>query len=287
MPLELILDLVLVFAVLAMLLLFLRRLPEVMEAKGQLKISELAEPEMHKERLTLGRIAKKIWISGARKIWLFMLEAKDLRQGQALATKFIEIVPAKKAFNIGALSALKRANRLDEAGDLEEAERAYLAVIKKHPHEFGAYEGLVKIYTQQKNFSEVQQLLEYLIRHNPTNDGYMTQLGATLMRRRRFREAISAYEQALKIHDLVAVRYVNIALCYQAMNDLGQARHNFQKALDLEPANVQYLMLLVDLLLKQDSREEARELLLKGIEINPDSAELREKLKDFQGAAVL
>ena len=259
--------------------MFLRRLPEALaeQQKPLAGISVLTANSVPAIPEFWG-LLNKFLADLVKKIWHFMLEAKDLKQSRVLATKFADSAPAPKVFKIGALSVLKKAQRLFEQHYLDESEQAFIEVIKKNSHEFAAYEGLVKIYSAQKKISEVEQLLEYLVKHNPSNDSYLTQLGATLIRRRRFKEAIDCYTRALAINDLISVRYVNMALCYDALNLLNQARKNFEKALDLEPANVQYLMLLVDLVLKQGDQSSAKKLLEKGAEINPEDPQIIEKL---------
>jgi|SRR5579872_597095 len=281
---ELSLNLILALSILGILILFLRRLPEVLatEQKRQAGISELIEADKI-EKPGFREILRRFGAAGVKKVWQFMLEAKDLKQGQVLATNFVQVhKPAEKVFNIGVLSTLKKAQRLLEENEFDQSERAFIEVIKKNPHEYAAYEGLVKIYSQQKNFNEVQQVLEYLVRHNPQNDSYLTQLGATLIRRRRFKEAIEAYRRALEINDLVPVRYVNTALCYDALGKFPEARDNFQKALDLDPANVQYLMLLVDLVLKHGDVAQAKKLLEKGSEMNSEDPQILEKIIELQ-----
>jgi tetratricopeptide (TPR) repeat protein len=235
---SLISSLIILFSGLGILVLFLRKLPEVIEQKNQTsdfpKASTVSQklgeafpvaPETQNSgaMLKAASAVKKVSLVGVKKVWKFMLEAKDHQQGQILASKFNKLMPTKRIFNIGAISPLRKAQRLFEEGDLAEAETIFLSVIQKHPHEYDAYEGLVKVYLKQKNYSDVQEILEYLAKHNPESDYYFSQLGSVMMKQRRFAEAISAYEKALAINNLVSTRYINIGLCNESLGDLPKA----------------------------------------------------------------
>jgi tetratricopeptide (TPR) repeat protein len=293
MPLStLISNLIILAAGLGILILFLRKLPEALQTKEQNKPDSSAlvtnfsqtlaakasgqQQSLHRE--TAEAPVVNFFSGAAKKAWHFVLEAKDFKQGQALASKFAQIMPSKKAFNIATLSTLKKAEKLFEQNDLDEAERIYFSIIKKHPHEYKAYEGLLDIYQQQKNYQQVQELLEYLVSHNPQNDNYYSQLGNILMKRRKFKEAIVAYNTALAINNLVPARFVNIGLCYQSLKEFPKAAENLQKALDLEPENVQYWMMLAEVLGKLGEEERAKAVLEKAIKLKPQNKQTKEKL---------
>lgn len=277
---------ILIVSAIAMFVLFVRHVPETVEdfkKRSEAKIKAIRGPEPQRPNMFLA-FAKNTARRAGKKVWTFMLEAKDLKQGRIMASKFMRLMPesTRKEFNIGALSSIKRAQRLFAQGDLAQAEQAYLAVLAKYPHEYPAYEGLVQIYMRQKNYVEVQETLEYLVEHNNGNDSYLAQLGSVLMRRRMYKQAAEAYTRALAINNLVPVRFVNLALCCEAIGEYGKARQNFQKALDLEPTNVQYLMLLVDLLEKAHDYSGAKRFLLQAREMNPDDPRINEKLASLE-----
>ncbi len=313
MTLQFFLNLVLIACVIGILILFLRRFAETEGEQGQGQQSlEFAEIEKRAQKPAAAsessgqmpaqeRAEKNFWarfpsaalglVKSAvsflkkslqallRPVWHFMLEAKDLKQGQILASKFARMLPSKaKIKNIGAHSKIRKAERLSSEGKIGDAEQVFLEVIMQHPHEYAAYEGLVKIYLQQKKYSEVIETLEYLIKHNPENDHYYAQLGNVFMIGRRYDEAIAAYERALELNVLIPARFVNAGLCRHALGDYQGAARFFKKALELEPANVQYVLMLVDVLVKMKNSEEARKHLERAAEIDPNSALIRERL---------
>ena len=279
-------NLTIVLSAAGILGVFLRRVPEVVEEKGQMRIGTIEEvKELNKPTVwqsffnSLQSFAQKIWKS----IWHFALEAKDLKQGQILASKFSKMVMPnqKRVINMGVHATLKKADGLFTLGRFDEAETEYIDILKKSPHEYAVYEGLVKVYLKQKKYDEIVEVLEYLIRHQPKNDGYLVQLGNVLMTVKRYKEAITLYERSIEINALVPSRFVNVALCYQALHDLAQARKNFQKALDLDPTNVQYLMMLVEISIKMGDSAQALKRLSEAAEMDPENLQVKEKIVEL------
>ena len=287
MSFELIPNLILIITVVGILVLFLRRLPEVIDEKGQAKMSvhELINLQARPSDLLqkVVRAVKDTALAAIQKIWNFMLEAKDLRQGQILASKFARMVtPGQKHINIGVRNSLKKAERLVAEKNFEEAEQTYFTIVKKYPHEYAAYEGLVKIYIRQHNYDNLIEVLRYLIQHVPDNDSYLAQMGNVLMSTRHYDEAIQMYGRSLVVNDLVPARFVNIGLCYQALGQYQKALENFQRAVDLEPSNISYLMVMVDLLEKLDDKDRALIVLGKAAEMHPSDAQIKKKLLLFK-----
>ncbi len=245
-------NLILILCVLGILVVFLRRLPEVVEEKGQLQFAApSSEPT---DDLSFTALLKSLGnsiagllaaIGGA--IWHFMLEAKDLKQSQILASKFASLVkPKNRVINIGAFNSIKKADRLLKEGQLEDAEQMYIQVIRKHPHEYYAYEGLIKIYFKQKRYDDVTEILEFLVKHNPENDLYLAQLGNVYLSTRRYRDAIEVYEKSLALNDLIPARFVNLGLAMQGTGDKQGAIKHFAKAVELDPSNEQYAKILAE-----------------------------------------
>ncbi len=259
MSFQFIADLILILCVLGLLVVFLRKLPEVVEQKEKMAMaggngfgaeSAAVGPGGLKALLKSGSLV--VWgktkeYSGraGKKVWTFMLEAKDFKQGQILASRFAELVrPRPRLQNIGALSSIKKAERQAQEGGFADAEQTYIQVIRKNPHEYLAYEGLLQLYTQQEKHDDAAEILKFLTANNPDNDMYWAQLGHTSLLLRRFQDAADAYSRAVELNDLVAPRFVNLGLAQQALGNLEEARKNIQRGVDLDPSNEQYLEIL-------------------------------------------
>ncbi len=290
-------NLIIILCVLGILVIFLRRIPEVVQETGQLQFGNPGNrrstpaPVVNSARswnllapfkslaLVLTGVLSKIGNS----IWHFMLEAKDLKQSQILAAKFSSLVrPRGRIINIGAFNSIKKAERLFQEGKADEAEQTYIQVIRKHPHEYMAYEGLLKIYFKQKKYDDITEILEFLVSHNPQNDLYLAQLGNVMISTRRFPEAIDAYQRSLSYNGLVPARFVNLGLAFQGAGDMENAKNNFQKAVDLDPSNMQYLTILVDSLVQLNERDAAIAYLKSANQKDPENVVIKEKLIALQ-----
>ncbi|MDB4940344.1 MAG: Tetratricopeptide 2 repeat-containing protein [Candidatus Doudnabacteria bacterium] len=278
MSFQFIANLIIVLCVLGILVIFLRRIPEVVEENGQLQFGGSAGSSEPSESAVYS-----FFVGIINKIWHFMLEAKDLKQGQILASKFASFVkPKARVINIGAYNSIGKAARLFQEGKDEESEQTYIQVIRKHPHEYSAYEGLIKIYFKQKKYDDIIEILEYLVSHNPQNDSYLAQLGNANLSLRKYDEAVRAYEKALALNSSIPARFVNLGLSLQGAGRLGQAIESFQKAVDLDPANMQYLVIFADALLKKGDKDAAIEMLSAANNRYPENLEIQQKLVEIQ-----
>jgi tetratricopeptide (TPR) repeat protein len=282
-------NLIIILCVVGILALFLRRLPEVVHEEGQMSLTSIIDlnhkSKTSKEHLqSIWVFLKRISVGWVKKLWHYMLEAKDLQQGQVLASRFAKMVSPsrKRVINIGVFNTLKKAERQIEQGQLEAAEQTYFEIIRKHPHEYAAYEGLLKIYTEQKNYEDIFEILEFLITHNPTNDLYHARLGNALLILRRYKEAIQAYTKAIELNSLIPARYINIGLAYKGLEDYENAKLFFQKGVDFEPKNVQYLLMLTDLLVKMDEKNQAVTKLEEYLSRDPNNKQVATKLAQIK-----
>lgn len=282
-------NVLIILCVVGILILFVRRLPEVVEEQGQLHIG-LPSDEPRKinysglSRSFLSKLADSI-DAVFKKIWHFMLEAKDLQQSQTITNRLAQIVtPKRRVINIGVYNSLKKAERQVEQGQLDAAEETYFEVIRKHPHEYSAYEGLLRIYTEQKKYEDMLEVLEFLVAHNPLNDSYFAKMGNTLLSLRRYTAAIAAYQKSLEIKDTVPARYINIGQCYKAMGKLDEAIGYLQKGVELEPTNAQYATILSDAYVKAGKNDQAEEILKIAAKNDPRNKAIKDRLAQIKKA---
>jgi tetratricopeptide (TPR) repeat protein len=280
-------NVLIVLCVVGILILFVRRLPEVVEEQGQLHIGLPSDQPRKLDYSALSRSFLTRLADGFdtvfRKIWHFMLEAKDLKQGQNITNRLAQIVaPKRRVINIGVYNSLKKAERQAEQGQPDAAEETYFEIIRKHPHEYSAYEGLLRIYTEQRKYDDMLEVLEFLVTHNPLNDAYLAKMGNTLLSLRRYTAAIAAYQKSLEIRDTVPARYINIGQCYKAMGQLDQAISYLAKGVDLEPTNIQYATILSDTLVKAGKNDQAEEVLKSAAKNDPRNKAIRDRLAQIK-----
>jgi tetratricopeptide (TPR) repeat protein len=236
-------------------------------------------------------------------VWRFILEAKDIRPSAKLPAQVGDKV--KKVFKIRIRESEKDPAWLPEVAedgvrtpepvqpavtperqsssnpvkkDVKTAEELYLRTIQKDPNNRQAYEGLGRLYLQDKNFTEAAETFKFLTTFDPQRDVYWSNLGISQYSLKDFQSATASYEQALKINNKVPARWINLALCFEAMDEHNRAVRAINKALELDPRNSNYLMLLADIYLKISNQIRAEEVLTQVLALDPTNKTARERL---------
>ena len=136
-----------IFAVLGILLLILRRLPEAAATTEQALLETGAREKLLAKGLPAKAFSKvstfiKFW---TRKIWNFVLEAKDLRPHAAAGYRM------QKIFN-GRLPGFKPAPAPQPITTHEvKSEQYYLDMIKLQPKNLSNYDALGKYYLERES----------------------------------------------------------------------------------------------------------------------------------------
>ena len=100
-------------------------------------------------------------------------------------------------------------------------------------------------------------------------------LGNALFMQDKFAEAVDAYNKALAINESTLCHY-NIAVAYQDMEQLDKAAEHYQKAIDMDQANVEAYLSLGDIFIKLNRNEEALQCFNAVLEQEPDNLDARE-----------
>lgn len=234
-----------------------------------------------------------LWLKfkrGLGRLWHHILEAKDLRPA---VTKPVPqtINKVKQVFRIRIKQSEAEPDWMPEvtdslpAGDeskpeaeQQTPEQIYLAAIKKDPNDRHAYEGLGRLYLQEKNYQEAIETFKFLTRLDPKKDMYWSNLGLSLYSVKEYLQAIAAYEKALGINKKVPGRWINLSLCFEALGEHGKAVKAISAALQLDRKNVTYLNLLADIYIKVDNKVRAEEVLSEILTVEPTNKLVREKL---------
>lgn len=212
-------------------------------------------------------------------IWHFILEAKDLRPSVKLS---LPVEKMKNVFRIKIRSHENEPSSLPEAAELVEsalsAEALYLKAIKNDPQNKEAYESLGRLYLQEKNYSEAEEIFEYLAKFDPGRDVYFSNLALSFYSQQKYPQAASAYEKALNLNNKIPARWINLGLTFMATGEYAKAIKAVGNALDLDKRNLNYMMLLADLYLKAHNSVRSEQVLAQVLEIDPTNRLAREKL---------
>ncbi|HEX5430258.1 MAG TPA: tetratricopeptide repeat protein [Patescibacteria group bacterium] len=235
----------------------------------------------------LGYVGRKFRI-GLEKIWHFILEAKDLKPplpiNRLMHAGQTTLAPAKKAFRIRIRQSEAEPAWMPEAAELAPSDTAtdmehrYLEAIKRDRNDSAAYEGLARLYLQEKNFSEAAETFEYLTKLDPMRDVYWSNLGLSLFSIKKFTQAQNAYQKALDLNDKIPVRWINLALCLDNLDQTSKAVKAIAHAVALDSGNLNYQFLLADMYMKLDNKVRAEEVLESILKLEPTNKPAREKL---------
>jgi len=129
-----------------------------------------------------------------------------------------------------------------------------------------------RFYVEMDRFEEAEQLLIKAIEAEPTHFLAHFALANVHQMRERTDDAIAEYLEALKGNPDPGPTHVNLGNIYRSKEDYGRAREHFQKALDLDSANITARMGMAAVLEGTGSIDEALKHLDRTIQIRPDHA---------------
>ncbi len=229
-------NIIFIFSILGIVLIVLRHLPEA-SAKRQAETERGAQPayNLMQKGLPIQAISTiKVGLTYiTKKVWHFILEAKDLRPQAATGYRI------KKLF-AGRMPHFKHPEPKPLVFHDVKNEQYYLDIIKLQPKNFGNYDALGRFYLEQSNFTDAKDVYLYLTNHEPTHPDYQAKLAQCLFLTREFGKAVEHYQKSLALDSTHPNRYYNLGLALKEAGDKAQAKLAFSRALELEPANVKY-----------------------------------------------
>lgn len=147
--------------------------------------------------------------------------------------------PLKFLLKNYAMKNLKRdmiiAHKLQQEGNLAEAETAYLAILKKFPNEVEALHGLGILYTRQEDFVKAIDYLEMAIAVEPSNAVLQLHLANVLKLQGLFSRAAQVLQQLITTHPDNIPAYNNLGTVYYSQGKFADAIALYQKAIEKKP----------------------------------------------------
>lgn len=138
-----------------------------------------------------------------------------------------------------------------------------------------------KIYQQslslieKGDFKQATELLEKTIKISPNAINYLQTLAIAKYNSKDYQGAISVYEKMIKIDSKSAFAYNGIGNAFRDLKDFKQAEENYQKAIKIDQYFIASYTNLALVLKEQGKKDEAKKILENGLEVNPNSAELK------------
>jgi len=119
-----------------------------------------------------------------------------------------EVVPSQtKSHN----PRIRLAQSYEQAGKLEEATRIYEELHAEDPANIVFFDGLRRMYLQQKRYDEAILLIQQRLASNQSDVSLRSQLGSVLYKAGREAEAHATWEQALAVDDKNPAHYRTVA----------------------------------------------------------------------------
>lgn len=153
-------------------------------------------------------------------------------------------------------------------GDLDQAEKKFLAAIKKDPALCQAYTFLGMIYLRQKMYKGAIASLEKGCKLDPLNDTAFNNLGLAYYSEKNYEKSIENFEKSIHLNDKIAHRYLNLALALQEMKNYDKAAIALESAVKIHPST-ENLTLLTKNYLQMGDKKLARKSVERLLEVDP------------------
>ena len=134
-------------------------------------------------------------------------------------------------------------------------------------------------FLNQNNHSSALDYFEKAVESDPENVSYLTELATTHYRLKNYRESIKIYEKIINLDKNNASLYNNTGNVYWIIKDMERAEYYFRKAIEIDPSLIASYSNLALMLDENKRKEEAMEILNKGIAANPENIELKMALR--------
>ncbi len=137
-----------------------------------------------------------------------------------------------------------------------------------------------KIYNQLNDLKKAEQYLDEAIQINNKIPSILSAKGVFLLKQGNYLEALQYFHQASDLSPEVASYYVYTSRAHSKLNDYKMAIKYINKALKLSPENVSWNKILLNLLLKNNQKDDALIACKKLIELE-DSYYYKSVYKDL------
>lgn len=274
---QLIPNLLFIFAVLGIVLIILRHLPEAVAqqqhedpSKVLEKLSEKGLPAMAISSL---KSQAKLW---GNRAWHFMLEAKDLKPTAVAGYKI------KKIFGKQAASVTKPAEPVRQAivTDVKN-EDYYLEGIKRNPKNLVLYHELGKYYLDHGSTEDAKDIYQYLVKHDPTNAEYFSKLAQCYFKLKEYAKAVENYDKSLSLDSTQPNRLYNRGICLEILGKFKEAVESFENAINLESQNPKFYIAAANAYLRLGNRNNAKVALRNAKRLDPENLEINDKLRQL------
>jgi len=168
---------------------------------------------------------------------------------------------------------LMKAVTLHQAGMLDEAEAAYLALLKALPNDSDALHYLGLIAFQRHHYPNAVNLIEAAININRRIPAFHCNLGNAYKALGQFDSAVSAFLEAIRLDPYFQAAHSNLGNTYKDQGRLDEAIACYHKALALRPDFAEAHSNLASALRDQGKLDDAVSSYRMALSLKPDFAD--------------
>lgn len=270
-------NIIFIAAVLGIVLIILRHLPEAVQQQqhedAAVVVEKLSQKGLPAEALSKLKFQSRLW---GKRLWNFMLEAKELRPTAVAGYKI------KKIFGRQAASVQQQVPEpVVVAAPEIRNEQYYLNEIKNNPKNLGLYNELGRFYIEHGNLQDARDIYQYLTHHDPTNSEYYSRLGNIFYKLKDYAKAVESYDKSLRLDSTQPNRMYNKAICLEALGKYEEAVRTFKSAIHIESQNPKYFISIANVYVKLGNRNEAKVALRNAKKLDPENPDIAQRLKNL------
>jgi tetratricopeptide (TPR) repeat protein len=121
-------------------------------------------------------------------------------------------------------------------GDIQKAHKELAKAHERKPGDIDYALSYARVLLTLKNYPRVREILIPFVKTGKENFGLFYSLGSASQEMSEFKEAISYYENALRLKGPITLILNAIGECYLQLGETGQALKAFEKSLETDPS---------------------------------------------------
>ena len=187
---------------------------------------------------------------------------------------------------------------LYQMGQVDEAVSRLQLAISNDSTLIDAYVTLGQIYLETDRSKQAEEILRTALRYTMSDPRVHLALGIAHFEQHHFQDAALQFDRVLELDsenprapELLSLCYLNLGAEAYQIGSKTKALQQFERAVNVEPNNVDAHRNLAVVLYETDQPKKAKAQLLKGLELDPSDKDmlrmliqLSQQQKDFEGA---
>lgn len=165
--------------------------------------------------------------------------------------------------------------RLEDAGQIQEAMTFYLNALEKFPGSAGILVRIGLLAGRMGKHGDAIQYLERAVELSPDWDSGHLALGNALFERHEYGAAVPEYRQAVTMMPNSGAAHCNLGLAYRALGELNLAADHLHRSLELKPGNRKVILNLGLVLQDLGRHDNAKQCFQSMLALDPQDKEAR------------